>query len=136
MLRACRRLLRPGGHIAFTTIVVAKGLSKVEHLRAARLGPRAVSTTRPLGVLMKAAGFQGIEVTDVTKDFIETAQSWFDAFAARECELRPLFCDQFDDRQRGRLDMIVGTGEGLLRRLLVSATAPPVKSRKGGRHGG
>jgi hypothetical protein len=73
---------------------------------------------------MKAAGFEGIEIVDVTKDFIVTAQAWFDAFAARERELRPLFCDQFDDRQKGRQHMIVETGEGLLRRLLVRATAP------------
>jgi len=73
---------------------------------------------------MKAAGFEGIEVIDVTKDFIDTAQSWFDGFAARERELRPLFCNQFDDRQKGRRDMIVGTGEGLLQRQLVSAKAP------------
>jgi hypothetical protein len=73
---------------------------------------------------MKTAGFEGIEIVDVTKDFIETAQAWFDAFATRERELRPLLCDQYDDRQKGRHDMITGTGEGLLRRLLVSATTP------------
>ena len=73
---------------------------------------------------MKAAGFEGIEVIDVTKDFIETARAWFDAFAARERELRPLFSNQFDERQKGRQDMIVGTGESLLQRLLVSAEAP------------
>jgi len=77
-----------------------------------------------MGILMESAGFTEIEVTDVTADFIETTQSWFDAFAASEHELRPLCCDQFDDRQQGRRDMIVGTGEGLLQRLLVSATAP------------
>jgi hypothetical protein len=77
-----------------------------------------------MGILMESAGFREIEVTDVTEEFIETAQSWFDAFASRESELRPLLRDQFDDRQKGRRDMIIGTGEGLLRRLLVSATTP------------
>ena len=110
--------------MAFTTIVVAEGLSKSDHRRAARMGPRAVNSTRPMGSLMQSAGFKEVEFTDVTEDFIETAQAWFDAFAARERELRPLFCDQFDDRQEGRRDMIVGTGEGLLRRLLVGATTP------------
>ncbi len=81
-----------------------------------------------MGVLMKAAGFQRIEVTDVTEDFIATAQSWFDAFSARERELKPLFSGQFDDRQKGRLDMIVGSSEGLLRRLLIGATTAPVKT--------
>jgi hypothetical protein len=77
-----------------------------------------------MGILTEAAGFREIEVTDVTEEFIETAQSWFDAFASRERELRPLLCDQFHDRQKGRQDMLAATGEGLLQRLLVSATAP------------
>lgn len=77
-----------------------------------------------MGILMEAARFEEIEVTDITEDFIETAQSWFDAFAARERELRPLLCDQFDDRQKGRRDMLAGTREGLLQRQLVGARAP------------
>jgi hypothetical protein len=77
-----------------------------------------------MGILMQSAGFIEIEVIDVTENFLETAQSWFDAFAAREHELRPLLCDQFHDRQKGRQNMIAGTGEGLLRRSLISATAP------------
>jgi len=74
--------------------------------------------------LMETARFEEIEVTDVTEDFIKTAQSWFDAFAARERELKPLLRDQFDDRQKGRQDMLVGAREGLLQRQLVTAKAP------------
>jgi cyclopropane fatty-acyl-phospholipid synthase-like methyltransferase len=124
VLRACRRLLKPGGCIAYTTIVVAEDLSKSDHRRAARMGPRAVSSNRTMRVLMEAAGFKGIEVIDVTNDFITTAQSWFDEFAVRERELKPVFANEFDERQKGRQDMIAAAGEGLLQRLLVSATAP------------
>ncbi len=88
------------------------------------MGPRAVTSTRPLRALMEAAGFEEIDVTDVTAGFIETARSWFAAFAARERELKPLLGDEFEDRQRARKDMITGAGDGLLQRLLVSATAP------------
>jgi hypothetical protein len=116
--------LKPWGRTAFTTIVVSDGLSKSEHRRAARMGPRAVTSTRPLGVLMEAAGFEGIEVGDVTQDFIDTAEAWFEAFATRSLELRPLLGNEFDDRQKARQDMITAAGEGLLQRLLVSGTAP------------
>jgi len=71
-----------------------------------------------------AARFEDIEVADVTKDFLETVQAWFDAFSANEAELRPLLGERFDERQQGRRDMIVATGQGLLQRLLVSARAP------------
>ena len=88
------------------------------------MGPRAVTSTRPLGLLMEAAGFEAIEIRDVTEDFLATAQAWFDAFAARSRELRPVLGNEFDDRQKGRREMIAAASEGLLQRLLVSASAP------------
>jgi cyclopropane fatty-acyl-phospholipid synthase-like methyltransferase len=124
VLRACRRLLKPEGKIAYATIVVAEGLTKSQHRRAARMGPRAASSTRPIGTLMEAAGFQAIEISDVTEDFTATALAWFDAFAAREAELMPVLRNEFDDRQKGRKEMIAAADEGLLQRLLVSASAP------------
>ena len=124
MLRACRRLLRPEGQIAFATIAIAPDLSKKDHRRAARLGPRSVSSTRPIGDLVGAAGFEEVEVTDVTKDFVETLRAWFKAFNTNEAELRSLLGERFDERQRGRRDMIDATGEGLLQRLVVDARAP------------
>jgi cyclopropane fatty-acyl-phospholipid synthase-like methyltransferase len=74
--------------------------------------------------LMGTAGFEEVDVIDVTKDFIKTAQSWFDEFAAHARELRPLIPSEFDDRQRGRQEMVEGADRGLLRRLLVSAKTP------------
>jgi cyclopropane fatty-acyl-phospholipid synthase-like methyltransferase len=123
VLRACKRLLKPAAHIAYTTIVVANGLSKSEHRRAVRMGPRAVSSTRPMDELTEAAGFEDIEIIDVTEDFIETARAWFKAFDARKRELRPLLRTEYDDRQKGRREMIAGAREGLLKRLIVSAKA-------------
>jgi hypothetical protein len=34
-----------------------------------------VTSTRPINVLMEAAGFEEIEVSDVTPDFVSTAES-------------------------------------------------------------
>ena len=124
MLRACRRLLKPGGRTAFTTIVVSDDLSKSEHRRAARMGPRAVTSTRPIGDLMEAAGFEAIEVGDVTQDFIEVVEAWFKAFATRAIELRPLLGNEFDHRQRARQEMISAANRGWLQRLLVNGAAP------------
>ena len=73
---------------------------------------------------MEAAAFESIEISDVTADFTATAQAWFDAFAARERELRAVLHADFDDRQKVRQEMIAGVNDGLLQRLLVSASTP------------
>jgi hypothetical protein len=73
---------------------------------------------------MEAAGFEAIEVDDVTQDFIDTAEAWFKAFATRAVELRPLLGNEFDYRQRARQEMITAAGRGWLRRLLVTGTTP------------
>jgi len=83
-----------------------------------------VTATRPIATLMRAARFEEIEVADVTADFIATAQAWFEEFAAHEEELRPLLGAAYDDRQKGRQEMIAGAEEGLLKRLLVGGSAP------------
>ena len=117
-------MLKPGGRTAFTTIVLPEDLAKSDHRRAARMGPRAVTTTRPMEALTRAAGFAEVEVTDVTAAFITTAQAWFSAFAERDGELRPLLGGEYDERQKGRREMIEAAQGGLLQRLLISGTAP------------
>jgi len=117
-------MLGPGGRTAFTVIVIPEGLAKSDHRRAARMGPRAVTTTRPIPTLMSAARFVDVEVIDATQAFITTVKAWFDAFAQRESELRPLLGAEYDDRQKGRLEMIEAARGGLLQRLLVGGTAP------------
>ena len=88
------------------------------------MGPRAVTSQRPIDVLMEAAGFEDAEVGDVTQDFIETVKAWFNAFETRAIELRPLFGNEFDYRQRARQEMITAADRGWLQRLLVNGTAP------------
>jgi len=83
-----------------------------------------VTSKRPIGDLMEAAGFEAIEVGDVTQDFIDTVEAWFKAFAARSIELRPLLGNEFDYRQRARQEMVTAADRGWLRRLLVNGTAP------------
>jgi cyclopropane fatty-acyl-phospholipid synthase-like methyltransferase len=123
VLRACRRLLKPRGRLAFFTIVAAPGLSTSEHRRAVRLGPRATDSTRSVDVLMGAAHFAAVEVADVTGDFLHTAREWHSAFAQHEAELRDVIGPQWDERQTERGEIIQAIEEGLLRRVLVTGSA-------------
>jgi cyclopropane fatty-acyl-phospholipid synthase-like methyltransferase len=123
VLRACRRILRPGGRTGFTTIVVASRLSKKAHRRAVSLGPRATASTRPLDELTTAAGFVEVDVVDVTDAFLVTARSWLSEWSRHEAELRPILGDDLDERRSDRQDLIRGVEEGLLKRVLVTAVA-------------
>ena len=128
MLRACRRLLRPAGKIAFYTIFIPSGLSPSDYRRAARSGPAAVtSRRREQGQLLRSAGFARIEETDVTEDFLRTTRAWQEARARYagqliEAEGEALFLD----RQRDYHRQARAIEAGLLRRaLFVGESATP-----------
>lgn len=117
-------MLRPGGMTGFTTMAVAPGLSKERHRRAVRWGPRAVASTRPIDALVAAAGFVDVEVIDVSEEFHSAAIGWVAGWARHEDEVRPLLGELFDERMTHYKEMIAGAEQGLLRRLLLIATAP------------
>ena len=125
MLRALKRLLRPGGRIAFITIHVAPGLAPTARLRARRSGPRAVASRSDEPSLLASAGFTDIDALDLTAAFATTARAWLtesEANADRlaEADSRPAF----EQRQRERRKQLAAIEGGLLRRGLFSATNP------------
>ena len=123
MLRACRRLLQPGGRIAYFTIFTTPGLSKRAHRRAVRLGPRAVASRREHAELLEAAGLVKVVATDVTTDFLETARRWVNYASKFEGDLRSTLGDTlFDEQQTDRRAMIAAIEEGLLSRALFEGT--------------
>jgi hypothetical protein len=117
-------MLKAGGTTAFLTIVLSPGLSKADHRKGARLGPRAVASTRPLDVLMAAAGFSEVEVTDVTNTFLEVALAWQRESVRHERELRQILGNEWEERLSDRAGLIRGVEQGLLRRLLIIGRAP------------
>jgi len=125
VLRACRRLLRPGGRTAYFTIFTTPGLSKRLHRRAVRLGPRAVGADREQPNLLLAAGFTDVEVIDRTGEFLETARRWHAYARDLEGRLRSTIGDPvFDQQQTDRREMITAVEEGLLARALFVAARP------------
>ncbi len=125
MLRACRRLLRPGGRTAFFTVHVTAGLSKRDHRRAVGAGPRAVASRRDHRSLLQAAGFIEIEEGDVTDEFLATAERWVRFSRQLEPELRALQgAEAFDEVQLDRETILGAIREGLLSRSLFVAMRP------------
>lgn len=123
MLRACHRLLRPGGRLAFTTIHVADDLDGARHRRAVRAGPFKVATRRPYPQLVAQAGFGEVVVRDVTLEYARTQRAWLAANEARAGEVRQLISDrEFAIAQADRRLSLAAIEDGLLRRSLITAT--------------
>jgi hypothetical protein len=123
VLRASRRLLRPGGRTAYLTIFATPGLSKRDHRRAVRFGPRAVRSSSEQAELLGAAGFDHVLVIDVTQDFLETIRRWLLHASELELGLRSALGDTlFDEQQADRKDMVAAVEEGLLSRALFVGT--------------
>jgi hypothetical protein len=123
VLRACRRVLRPGGRIAYYNIFVPPGLPERLHRRALRAGPPAVASR---GIsqadLLLRAGFKSVSETDLTADFLKTARAWFEGRQSQEKQLRASCGDAwFEDRQADSRSMIPAIEDGLLRRSLFVA---------------
>jgi cyclopropane fatty-acyl-phospholipid synthase-like methyltransferase len=123
VLRACHRLLRPGGRLAFTTIHVASDLDARRHRRAVRAGPWQVATRRPYPELVAQAGFRDVLVMDVTPDYARTQRVWLEANESRAAGVRRLTSDtEFAAAQADRRIAHSAIEEGLLRRSLITAT--------------
>lgn len=125
MLRASRRLLRPGGRTAFFTIHPTPGLGSRLRRRAHRDGPVAVASHLTGRELLDRAGFVDVEETDCTPEFVAVAQAWVDQCEANRDALAELLgADEVDQRQTERRIQLQAVRDGLLRRSLHVATSP------------
>ena len=125
MLRALKRLLRPGGRIAYTTIFVTPGLDPKRRRQAQRSGPRAAGSRSDQRQLLISAGFTDIDVVDLTIEWARAARGWIDGWAANEAELSARESPAaFAQRQRERRTQLRAIDDGLLRRALFSAARP------------
>jgi hypothetical protein len=123
VLRASRRLLRPGGRTAFFTIHPTPGLLPRLRRRAHRDGPVAVASHLTGRELLERAGFVDIEETDCTAEFATVAQAWVDHCEDHHDALAELQgADAFDQRQTERRIQLQAVRDGLLRRSLFVAT--------------
>lgn len=123
MLRACRKVLRPGGRLAFFVIWTPPGSPGPEELRDA--GPEFVEAPRPYGELLAEAGFDQIRERDVTDQYRRTATIWLEEADRLEGDLRAVMGDEpFEQKQAERRTNLEAIESGILGRVLVTASGP------------
>ncbi len=123
MLRACRRLLRPGRRLAFYTIFIPQGLSEADYRRAARAGaPSVTSWRREQPDLLRSAGFAEVAETDMTDEFLRIARALLEARVRHAPELRATVGEsEFTKEQAERRARVAAIEGGLLRLSLFVA---------------
>ena len=125
VLRACRRVLKPGGRIAFYTIYVAPGLSVPGYRRIMKFWPSAATGSRSLSEMLEAAGFIGVRDTDVTKQYQKTSRAWVEGRRRRYDGLERAMGEE---TLKGKIEegkaILASIKDGLLRRSLLTAKRP------------
>ena len=100
MLRACKRVLVPGGRLVFDVVDVPGALSDHDGLED---DYGFVATSVPYEELLAQAGFTDIGSQDTTLEYLGVAGRWLAAARELETELRSAVGDEiFDDKYESR----------------------------------
>lgn len=123
MLRACHRVLRPGGRVVYFNIFIAHDAPEAEQRRFAAAN-RGQYSRAGQTALIRSAGLVLVREDDVTEEYRRIQQALYDANARHAGPLRRELGDEFDERQRNRLRTLEGIDGGVLRRALFVAERP------------
>lgn len=121
MLRATRRLLRPGGRTAFSVIHLPPDLPPPQRRRALKAGPSAVATRSPsYRHLIASAGFTDVEQIDVTPAYRVAQRTWLRCALELKKQLAPTeppgrFAERIEEQALTRAAL----NDGLLYRSLL-----------------
>ncbi len=124
MLRACKRVLRSGGKLAFTVIQITPGIPAERHARARDASPGFPETSSPYSEMILDAGFHQVTERDVTTEYRHIATRWLEEAADLEAELRTALGDAvFEQKHADRVASFAAIDEGGLSRALYTAKA-------------
>lgn len=124
MLQECRRVASTGARMLFYVIAPATGLSGKDLEKACEVGPPFVGTPCDYGELLDKSGWEVIERTDLTDDYLRALRRLEDALEADSAALQEVLGPQeFIDQLHHRRDQIAAIENGLLEREVFLAGA-------------
>jgi len=120
-LAACRRVLRPGGTMVFSVILVPPGLAPEDRQRGVENGPEFIDSDRDYPTLLDETGWRVVERRDITADYAVSCGRQLEADLAHADDLRALVGPaEYAERVAGWRSKRDAIGEGLLRRELFT----------------
>ena len=123
MLRACARLLRPGGRLAFFTIELAPDLSPEQRRVAIAAGP-PLAEGPDIAEQLRRAHFVDVIAEDRSEDYRVTARAWLESRLRHRDEIRPIDPAVYDDRVADGQTAVPLIEQGLLRRYFYFSRKP------------
>ena len=121
MLRACRRVLKPGGRVAFLTYFGNPGHGH-EGVRDSLTASAGGSEHQ---AMLEASGFTAIVEYDLTAQFLSTAKAWYDWRQRYAGELIAAEGEAaFREKQSTYLDHVRSVQAGVRSRCLFLARRP------------
>ncbi len=122
VLEACRQVIRPGGKMVFTAILLSPDLTPSDTERAIAGGPPFIEMEGDYAGLLEKAGWRLMSVGDLSLEFLATARAVLREEEARFDELAPLHgLDDFTVRLNRHRAKISALKEGLIRREMYLA---------------
>lgn len=124
MLRACARLLRPGGRLAFFTIELATDLTPEQRRVATAAGPPVVAGP-DIAEQLRRAHFVDVIAEDRSNEYMVTARAWLESRLRHRDVIRPVEPAVYDDRIADGQRAVPLIEQGLLKRYLYVARKQP-----------
>ncbi|MFQ5784797.1 MAG: class I SAM-dependent methyltransferase [Alphaproteobacteria bacterium] len=126
VLAACRRVVRRHGHMVFTVISVAPGLSAEQYSRALANGPEFIETDTDYSKLLTRTGWVITGQEDITMAYAASCRRQLHADEAQKDRLLALIgAGEFAERLAGWRSKLAAIGDNLLRRELFAAKPRP-----------
>ncbi len=121
VLRACHRVLKPEGRIAYYTIYAPPDLSVVDYRRIMKFWPPATTRRRAPSEMLESAGFVDVRDADVTKQYRKTSRAWLEGRRRRFDQIAQAMGE---DTLKGKIEegkaILELIKDGLLRRSLLT----------------
>jgi SAM-dependent methyltransferase len=124
MLKECRRVVPTGAPMLFYVIAPVAGLNPVDQCEAEEAGPPFVGVDGEYGDLLEQSGWNVLERTDLTSEYLGALQRLLEGLNAHEKTFTEVMGrNEFADQVTRRHRQIEALNNGLLEREVILARA-------------